>query len=106
VGRSSQPLRAGLTFVAPAALRGSERSPYAEDGAPGHPCLPQGYGGQDLTWGNRRAEPWGTRGLPTHLTHPLQDERAVVIHVIGPPSEGQRQNRGESSGLLPVDIAG
>ena len=44
--------------------------------------------------------------LPTRLAHPLQDEFAVVIHVIGPPLQGPWQNCGESGGLFPVDIPG
>ena len=44
--------------------------------------------------------------LPTRLAHPLQDQPAVVIHVIGPPFQWQRQNCGELGRLLPVDIPG
>src|SRR6516164_8666652 len=44
--------------------------------------------------------------LPTRLAHSLQDQPAVVIHVIGPPFQGQRQNCGELGRLLPVDISG
>jgi hypothetical protein len=44
--------------------------------------------------------------LPTHLPHPLQDEAAVAIHVIGPSLQGQRQNCGELSRLLPVYSSG
>src|SRR5580704_19007007 len=44
--------------------------------------------------------------LPTHLAHPLLDESAVVIHVIGPSLQGQRQNCGELGRLLPVDTPG
>jgi hypothetical protein len=44
--------------------------------------------------------------LPTHLAHPLEDDCAVAIHVLGPPLQGQRQNCGELGRLLPVDIPG
>ena len=44
--------------------------------------------------------------LPTHLAHPLQDELAVMIHVIGVSLQGQGQNCGESGRLFPVDIPG
>ena len=44
--------------------------------------------------------------LPTRLAHPLQDQPAVVIHMIGPSFQGQRQNCGELGRLLPVDISG
>src|SRR5579863_7277030 len=50
-----------------------------------------------------------TRGrsrLPTHLAHSLEDERAVVIHALGPPLQGSRQNRGEPGRLFPADIPG
>jgi hypothetical protein len=48
----------------------------------------------------------GVARLPTQLAHPLQDESAVVNHVIGPSLQGQRQNCGELGRLLPVDIPG
>ena len=44
--------------------------------------------------------------LPACLAHPLQDESAVANHAIGPSLQGQRQNCGELSRLLPVDIPG
>ena len=44
--------------------------------------------------------------LPTHLIHPLKDDPAVVIHALGPPLQGSRQNRGEPCRLLPADIPG
>src|SRR5579863_937059 len=44
--------------------------------------------------------------LPAHLAHPLQDDFAVVNHVIGPSLQGQRQNGGELGRVLPVDIPG
>jgi hypothetical protein len=43
--------------------------------------------------------------LPTRLAHPLQDALAVVIHVIGPPLQGQRQNCGEPGRLFAVEIS-
>ena len=47
-----------------------------------------------------------TTPLPTHLAHPLQDDRGVVIHALGPPFQGRGQNRGELSCLLSADIPG
>src|ERR1035441_84524 len=44
--------------------------------------------------------------LPTHLAHPLENERAVVIHALGTSLQGSRQNRGEPCRLLPADISG
>ena len=44
--------------------------------------------------------------LPADLAHALEDECAVVIHVIGASLEGQRENGGESRGVLAVDVAG
>src|ERR1017187_1462636 len=44
--------------------------------------------------------------LPAHLAHPLKDERTVVIHAVGPSLQGSGQDRCESSGLFPVNIAG
>src|SRR5579863_1464081 len=44
--------------------------------------------------------------LPTHLAHSLKDERAVVVHSLGPSLQGSRQDRGQPCCLLPVDIAG
>ena len=38
--------------------------------------------------------------LPTHLAHPLKDERAVVIHALGSSLQGSRQNRSEPCRLL------
>src|SRR5579859_1714950 len=46
----------------------------------------------------------GVLRLPTQLAHPLLDELAVVIHVIGASLQGQRQNCGESGRLFPADI--
>src|SRR4029077_18571287 len=43
---------------------------------------------------------------PTQLAHPLQDESAVPTHVLGPTLQGQRQNCGKLSRLLPIDIPG
>jgi hypothetical protein len=48
----------------------------------------------------------GDARLPTHLPHPLQDQAAVAIHVIGTSLQGQRQNCGELGRLLPVDTSG
>ena len=44
--------------------------------------------------------------LPTHLAHPLKNERAVGIHALGPSLQGSGQNCREPCRLLPVDIAG
>src|ERR1017187_275733 len=44
--------------------------------------------------------------LPTHLGHPLKDNRAVVIHAVGSPLQGSRQNCSEACRLLPADIPG
>src|SRR5882762_9140416 len=44
--------------------------------------------------------------LPTHLAHPLQDYRAVIIHPLGSSPQGSRQNCGEPCRLLPTDIPG
>src|SRR6202167_4365589 len=41
--------------------------------------------------------------LPTHLAHPLEDERAVSIHALGTPPQGSRQNRSEPRRLFPAD---
>jgi len=45
-------------------------------------------------------------GLPTHLAHPLKDERAVAVHALGPPLQGCGENRGEPSRLLAAHISG
>jgi hypothetical protein len=42
--------------------------------------------------------------LPTHLAHPLQDEFAVPIHVIGSSPQGPRQNCRKPRRLFPFDI--
>jgi hypothetical protein len=44
--------------------------------------------------------------LPTHLAHPLKDNRAVVIHALRPSLQGSRQNCSEPRCLLPADIPG
>src|SRR5579863_10110883 len=44
------------------------------------------------------------RRLPTHLAHPLKNERAIVIHALRPSLQGSRQNRGEPCSLFAVDI--
>src|ERR1017187_2131110 len=44
--------------------------------------------------------------LPTHLAHPLKDNRAVVIHALGSSLQGGRQNCSEPCRLLPADIPG
>src|SRR4029077_6956828 len=44
--------------------------------------------------------------LPTFLAHPLKDNRAVVIHALGPSPQGSRQNCSEPCRLLPADIPG
>src|ERR1700691_4041732 len=41
--------------------------------------------------------------LPTHLAHPLEDERAVSVHALGTPLQGSRQNRSEPRRLFPAD---
>ena len=43
--------------------------------------------------------------LPADLAHAFEDDRAVLIHVIGAALQRQRQNCGETRRLLPVDIA-
>src|SRR5580704_3836908 len=47
-----------------------------------------------------------TARLPTHLAHPLKDNRAVVIHALGSSLQGSRQNCSEPCRLLPADIPG
>jgi len=44
--------------------------------------------------------------LPADLGHAVEDEGAVVMHVIGAALQRQGQNGGELSGLLAVDAAG
>jgi hypothetical protein len=44
--------------------------------------------------------------LPTHLAHPLEDVRAVVIHALRPSLQGSPQNRSEPRRLFPADIPG
>jgi hypothetical protein len=34
-------------------------------------------------------------GLPTHLAHSAQDDRAVLIHAVGTALQGAGQDRGE-----------
>jgi hypothetical protein len=54
------------------------------------------------------AQPWlrCCARLPTHLAHPLKDDRTVVAHALGASLQGQRQNRGELCRLLPANIPG
>ncbi len=60
--------------------------------------------------GNRPADADRLRAarstLPTHLAHPLEDARAVVIHALGPSLQGSGQNRGEPCRLFPADTPG
>src|ERR1039458_2441535 len=44
--------------------------------------------------------------LPTHLAHPLKDNRAVVIHALGSSLQASRQNCSEPCRLLQADIPG
>src|SRR6516165_8609597 len=44
-----------------------------------------------LTTAKKEGKSYCTRS-PTRLAHPLEDQPAVVIHVIGPSFQGQRQN--------------
>src|SRR5258708_5115790 len=44
--------------------------------------------------------------LPTHLVHPLKDNRAVVIHTLGSSFQRSRKNCSEPCRLLPADIPG
>src|SRR5579864_9039065 len=44
--------------------------------------------------------------LPVHFAHALKDERAVVVHALGPPLQRSRQNRSQPCRLFPADAAG
>ena len=39
--------------------------------------------------------------LPAHLAHPLQDDRGIAVHALGPPLQRSRQNCGELRRLFP-----
>src|SRR5579875_353988 len=44
--------------------------------------------------------------LPAHLAHSFKDQFAVVIHAVGAAPERGRKNRGQTRGLLAVEVAG
>src|SRR6516165_5650822 len=41
---------------------------------------------------------------PAHLAHPIHDDRAVVVHALGPSLQWSGQNRGELCCLLPPNV--
>src|SRR5579864_2827423 len=44
--------------------------------------------------------------LPSHLAHPLKDDRAVFIHALGSSLQGSRKNCSKPCRLFPADIPG
>src|SRR6202021_2493386 len=47
----------------------------------------------------------GCSRSPTHLAHPLKDERAVLVHALGPSLQRSRQDRSEPRRLSRTNSA-